>query len=87
MYIEMQTTVFSRPVGINSVKNILKLLHFISANCCFVTKFFSKRVATPSLAATVTAVFGIVKKRTVYDMACLTPRHFVHQLLIASAGG
>jgi hypothetical protein len=84
---EMQTVVFSRRVGINNLKNILKPSHSLSANRSFVTIFFIQRIATPSIAASVTAVIGIVKKRTVYDMAWLIPCHFVHQLLIASAGG
>jgi len=83
----MQTTVFARPVGINSLKYVLMLLHFISANRSFVTIFFSQRIATPSIAAKVTAVFGTVKKRTVYDMAWLILCHFFHQLLIVSTCG
>jgi cell division protein FtsX len=83
----MQTVVFSTRVGINSLKHILKLLHFISANRSFVTIFFNQRIATPSIAASVPAVIWIVKKHTVYDMAWLITCHFVHQLQMAVAGG
>jgi len=83
----MRAVVFSRRVDINSLKNILKLLHFIFVNRSFVTTFCNRRIATPSIAAWVTAAIEIVKKHKVHDMAWLIPSHFVHQFLIASSGG